>query len=299
MTMKMAQIVAHKVDDVVRQAKAHVLHWDPIKSRARTLPAMPIVVKYVSNGARISYELHGRDFLYRFYSAQAKSQANFFDAYALREEFLGVRTSTEALDFLACTGYFLNLQDEEEFADVPTKETLTWSDFRKWQELVRRILSDGPLSMHDVGLDGVPKGKVRARDLWLSGPWHPLKVTGTIRLWLAGIPGSAMIMPESTFTHANASTRQRQTLAADVWTYSTLEAILATAYIDGLNGINYRRCASPDCQELYEVSSKHERKYCSQPCAHKASVQRGRAKKKAAEQEAKNKAAKSKLKRRK
>jgi hypothetical protein len=261
------------------------------------LQAMPIVVWYISSGATVRCERQGRDFLFRFYAAHPR-QPDQIDAYALREAFLKVRTPDEALDFLTCTGYFMDISEKESGRiALPIHKELTWSDFRKWQELVRRILSDGPLSMHDAGLEGVPKGKVRIRDHWLLGPWHPLKVSGNIRLWLAGIPEAAMIMPESTFTHADASTRQRQTLTAHILTESTLEAILATVYIDGLNGIDYRLCASPDCQQLYEVTSKHERKYHSQACAHKASVRKRRAEKKAAEQEAKNKAAKSKLKR--
>jgi hypothetical protein len=300
MFMKMAQIVAHKIDGVDRQAKAQVLDWEAIKSRARMLPAMPIVVWYISSGATVRCERQGRDSLFRFYSTHP-GQPDQIDAYALREAFLKVRTPDEALDFLTRTGYFMDIPEKESGRiALPIHKELTWSDFRKWQQLVRRILSDGHLSMHDAGLEGVPKGKVRVRDHWLSGPWHPLKVTGTIRLWLAGIPEVAMIMPESSFTHVDAGTRKRQTLTAHIWTESTLEAILATAYIDGLNGINYQLCALPDCQELYEVSSKHERKYCSQACAHKASVRKRRSEKKAAEQEkAKDKAPKSRSKRRK
>jgi hypothetical protein len=52
-----------------------------------------------------------------------------------------------------------------------------------------------------------------------------------------------------------------------------LDAILATIHIDLLDGLEFRECARPDCKEPpFKLTSGHERKYCSDPCAHLEAV---------------------------
>jgi hypothetical protein len=58
----------------------------------------------------------------------------------------------------------------------------------------------------------------------------------------------------------------------------TLQAIVASTQIDHLRGAKFRFCMKPDCRQEYEVTSAHMRLYCSQACAHHASVRRNRAK---------------------
>lgn len=91
--------------------------------------------------------------------------------------------------------------------------------------------------------------------------------------WLRDYPDGINIqsVPESRKSNA------RRKLCATIHVHSTLEAILATAYVDRLNGLNFGLCALPDCNNLFEISSNHAREYCSQACAHKASVRRRRA----------------------
>jgi hypothetical protein len=44
-----------------------------------------------------------------------------------------------------------------------------------------------------------------------------------------------------------------------------------------LRGVRYELCALQDCNRVYEVQSSHKRQYCSQACAHKASIRKRRA----------------------
>ncbi len=54
----------------------------------------------------------------------------------------------------------------------------------------------------------------------------------------------------------------------------SLEAILTTVEIDRLRNVQFGVCVRPDCREIYEIRSKHKRKYCSQSCAHVENVRR-------------------------
>lgn len=61
---------------------------------------------------------------------------------------------------------------------------------------------------------------------------------------------------------------------------TTLAALVATIHVDHLRGARFRFCKRPDCGQPYEVTSKHQRLYCSQYCAHFQSLRRLREKKK-------------------
>jgi hypothetical protein len=59
------------------------------------------------------------------------------------------------------------------------------------------------------------------------------------------------------------------------------EAILMSVTIDKLRGVRFAHCARPDCPNPpYEMTSDHERMYCSQYCAHLESIRRNAKKKK-------------------
>jgi hypothetical protein len=53
-------------------------------------------------------------------------------------------------------------------------------------------------------------------------------------------------------------------------------AIETTITLDHLRGIPYRFCERTDCGDIFTVESRHERKFCSQACAHLVSVRRAR-----------------------
>jgi hypothetical protein len=53
-------------------------------------------------------------------------------------------------------------------------------------------------------------------------------------------------------------------------------AIRTTTTIDLLRKLKFRTCARLDCDKPFPVTSKHERNYCTQYCAHLESVRRAR-----------------------
>ena len=63
---------------------------------------------------------------------------------------------------------------------------------------------------------------------------------------------------------------------ARLWTSSTLRAIVVSIQVDRLRGARFRFCMKRDCGKPYEVTTAHARLYCSQECAHHASVRRNR-----------------------
>lgn len=65
---------------------------------------------------------------------------------------------------------------------------------------------------------------------------------------------------------------------ARLWTSTTLRAMVVSIQVDHLRGAKFRFCMKPDCGKPYEVTSSHERLYCSQECAHHVSVRRNRKK---------------------
>jgi hypothetical protein len=58
--------------------------------------------------------------------------------------------------------------------------------------------------------------------------------------------------------------------------YGCIGALLATVLLDRSGGARFRICRRSDCQELYQVQSRHRRKYCSQYCGHLESVRASR-----------------------
>jgi hypothetical protein len=53
-----------------------------------------------------------------------------------------------------------------------------------------------------------------------------------------------------------------------------LEALRLSVEIDMVRGVKFRQCARKDCCAPYTVETRHKRKYCTQYCAHLASVRR-------------------------
>jgi hypothetical protein len=54
------------------------------------------------------------------------------------------------------------------------------------------------------------------------------------------------------------------------------KAIRATITLDLLRKIRFKTCARPDCQQHFQITSQHKRKYCCQYCAHLESLRRNR-----------------------
>lgn len=242
----------------------------PLPSRP-TLPAMEVEISFDPFfNVKISYARLKHDVLYRF-QPDGQREDSSMSAYQIREVFLDVRTPKEALDFLGFTGYFRSMNDE-----FPKHhESLSWSDFRRWQQLIVLLMRKGPFR-------GIPTVENGRGGTGLSVPSPLLPIIGELSLtefhWLLGWPDQIVIQP----LPENPSPDWRHKLYAVIYVHSTLEAILATVYIDSLNGLRYERCLQ--CQKIFKIRSKHPRTYCTQKCAWIAGTQRRR---KAAKERAK------------
>ena len=67
---------------------------------------------------------------------------------------------------------------------------------------------------------------------------------------------------------------------AVIETEDVVSSILATLIIDHLRGAKVKVCARRDCSNFFEITSRHEKKYCQQYCAHIESQRRTRKKQK-------------------
>jgi hypothetical protein len=232
-------------------------------------PAMPFEVVYEPLAVSIQIHELGLDTLFRMTNELepdvTKRIWKKLDVYALRDAFLAVKTECEALDFLIAAGGF-----RARYVDAP-EDRLLWSDFRHWQTVIRSIMSSGPLPddvwFYDDEIDWI--------DLHTDDEIIRLiaKAAAEGERVLSVHPRCLVIGPDG----GSESTEARRRLRAEIKVASLLEGMLATTFLDGLNGTEHRLCGLPDCQMLYEVNSKYERQYCSQPCARKASVRRRRA----------------------
>ncbi len=277
--------MAHGKESPVRKLKDRRIEQNELKRAVRMLPAMPISLVYMHVRVITSLQKQGEEVLLRFeLDGRPSGREPEIDAASLQEAFLDIRTPVEALDLLTRAGPFRSATDDYRF-----REAMTWSDFQRWQEIVRLVVTGGPLQTERCFLE--------EQDHSLSPAGERYRVSERLRpaltdlsteehKWLRGFPEQILIRADEP-----AKGKSRKRVCAEVFVHSILEAILATAYIDGLRGINYQLCALPDCSQVYEVSSKHERQYCSQACAHKASVRRRRAELKAAKEAAKKGAA--------
>lgn len=86
--------------------------------------------------------------------------------------------------------------------------------------------------------------------------------------------------------------------AAEITVKSALDAMIATLYVDALNGARYRECKRPDCPNPpFPLETKHDKIYCSTECAHlmavRADRERKAAKSKANESRANNRSSRA------
>jgi hypothetical protein len=197
--------------------------------------------------------------------AVGKVKRNLLDAYALRTGFLSAETESDALTFFMESGGF-------RFCTIHAPDHLLWSDFKLWQVAVRAIMSGGPSP--EVWDD-----KYGFEVFWIDHETLDETIRTVPECMLDGerLACSTPRLFEVGPCEDSVIGGQKRTLRARITVFSPLEAILAATYLDCLNGIEYRLCSLNDCSNMYELNSKHERQYCSQACAHKASVRRRRA----------------------
>jgi hypothetical protein len=71
---------------------------------------------------------------------------------------------------------------------------------------------------------------------------------------------------------------QKRAPVAIVAVNETADAIIASIVIDHLQGAKWRQCARSDCQRMFKLGVRPERKYCRPDCAHLEVVRRSRTK---------------------
>lgn len=232
------------------------------------LPALPLDVSYSPNPVEVSYD-GSEDPLFTIrYQNKGRPTLREVDVYKARTEFLSVEAKEDAVAFLLRYGGFRRVH-----SDDPADE-LRWSSFRDWQRAIRKVLLAGPFPSHAWEYEGIDNY------LWVDYMTSDDAIHRYITSSESMIPVYPQIMV-GTQSGESVAPGERRYLRAELILRSTLEALLATVYLDGLNGLEHRLCSLPDCNSLYEVISKHDRAYCSNACAHKASVRRRRAEAKA------------------
>ena len=240
----------------------------------RFLPAMPIKVLYQPNNVRVGYVHDERGIYFLVNMDMSPDYTNQgLSAFALRTAFLNVKTPVEAVDFMQFSGNFMESDEDDMDDDHPGRYSFAWTEFQEWQQVIRLCMEHGRIKRKRSSEEtnwskyGVPEHL-----------YPLLQHAETISPeWWNGESNKISL----TFDSARPSAERK--ISAVIQVNSTFQAICAACYVDNLVGVQYALCAGTDCNNLFEITSKHTRAYCSQPCAHKASVRRRRAAAKAAQ----------------
>ena len=51
------------------------------------------------------------------------------------------------------------------------------------------------------------------------------------------------------------------------WCYDVSDAIRVSVFLDKVDAFPWRRCARADCRNLFKITTKHEKSYCSTKCS--------------------------------
>lgn len=273
---KSEQIMAQKKSPdylILRDEKFATIRGKPT---IRQLPSMGVEILCLAAYCAVSHVKRDGDDHFLFSLANATGKRETIDAFRYRDAFLAVETPAEAFELLSRGGRFRETRNDPNAIE----SVLAWTEFRLWQEVVRIVLTQNFLHLGDFespdawpfvwgdGKDGVPITP-------LSGEIKQLvrNVSETTFKWLQGLTDSWQVIAEPD----PEDSQRRFKMHTEVSAATILEAMLAGIYVDTLSGVQYELCALPGCNRVYEVQSKHERAYCSQACAHKASVRRRRA----------------------
>jgi hypothetical protein len=179
----------------------------------------------------------------RFFARRAQVPEQLYEAWDVRQAFLGLQTGEDFLSFLNTYG---RLSSRGDYSNP-------WElrDLKGWQQVLRELMMQPPdtwrkyiesLKTLEAEFDAhrISRALREVRRFTIEFCWH-----GPMR-------------------------------AALLHTEDVVTAIFATIQVDQLAGTRFRMCARPDCSRFFEITSKHERKYCSQYCAHFESLRRTR-----------------------
>jgi len=245
----------------------------PVTPRIATIVGIPATVEYLAPPCKweikphsnvweseAGVRVHPKRFFesYRYPPVETLERSVKFEAWQVREEFLSLKTDEQFLDFLNRVGRFVSVKV------VGWVVTGQWDadDFKSWQQMFRECLRRSPASWDQIVEEVFKPKKVRLvrRILFVSR-----------RLTLL-------------FRWKNAQQREWRSSQhiAVLEARDVVTAMLATIYVDHLHGTKFGFCHRHDCRMPYKIESKHNRKYCSQYCAHLESLRRMRERQRAA-----------------
>lgn len=194
----------------------------------------------------------------RFPPAEALARSVQFEAWQVRDEFLSLKTDQEFLDFLNRVGRFMSVKVG---GWVVTGQ---WDadDFTRWQQMFRECLRRSPASWDHV----------------VEDVFKPKSVRLVRRILFVSRRFTLLLRWKDAQQREWRSSQHIAVLEAR----DLVTAILATIYVDHLHGTKFGFCHRHDCRMPYKIESKHNRKFCSQYCAHLESLRRMRERQRAA-----------------
>jgi hypothetical protein len=162
--------------------------------------------------------------------------AMWLDPWEVRDRFLRLQTAHDIAPFLSDTGEFQKRLGSGQF---------TTEDLFEIQGIVRYLLTTAP-SKWRIQRPAFRTERIAKLMLW---EYRQFKFRFS---W-------------SSRSHA-----------VVVETASTLDAILASVFVDHMRQAQFGFCARPDCRRQFELKSRHKRKYCSPDCGHVMAVRESR-----------------------
>lgn len=269
----------------------------------RNLSAMEVVVSYVARVGRMVHpkpaEMYVSRLTREYTTAEGYSGEQWDDrllnAYALRDEFLGIKSWNEALDFLCSTGIF-----------SPLNDAVTWREFQQWQRLAHLVQEHDGLAttMRSNEWAGENGEVLKALSgicptSFFGSPMTPEPESGrkwradseVVRMvregqavqeqklrelcsWFRNPPVSVQWVPKKPQDNLEVLGKlQRGGAMLEfllpqndlqpvllIEPRATLQAIAAAIYGDRVNGVEYRTCEM--CGSLFKLGAHREKKYC-------------------------------------
>jgi hypothetical protein len=286
----------------------------------RNISAMEVVVWYAARVGHVVHSRRGEEHVFRITREFTDDRIGEewedrpLNAYAVRDEFLGVTEWSEALEFLGSTGIFSPLED-----------SITWSEFQRWQRFARLVQEhDGlaatmqsdkwggengevlkaltgiyPTSFFDA--PAPPKSEMERK--WRADPQiarmvrqgqaHQERRLRELCGWFREPPASAISIqwvPKSPEDKQRVRRKLHQGGAMLefllpqsalqpvllIRPQTTLQAIAAAIYGNRIEGVEYRVCKM--CNALFKLGSHREKKYCDRErCKNRAHQKNRRA----------------------
>ena len=130
-----------------------------------SVSAMPVVITYMAIIGRVEYFKRGEEPVFQFTRTFRKGNLEFQaeevpeNAYAIRDEFLRVKTPEQAPEFLRKNGEF-----------SPLSDSITWSEFRRWQRFAYLVQEHNQLAA--AMNDGLRIGECAEILKALTGYYH-------------------------------------------------------------------------------------------------------------------------------